>query len=244
MNIVRVKDYQDMSRHACQRIIATIKEQANPVLGLATGSTPEGMYQCLIEAFNKGEVSFRDVSTFNLDEYVGLAPSDPNSYNYFMQDKLFSHIDIDQSQVHLPNGNTGDNQQECKDYEASVHQANEIDLQVLGIGLNGHIGFNEPGTPFSSRTHVVELDASTREANARFFEKKEDVPTHAITMGIATIMDSKEILLLISGEKKAEAVKRLLENDEISEDFPASILRKHDNITVIIDEAAGSLLAD
>ncbi|MBM7540916.1 glucosamine-6-phosphate deaminase [Amphibacillus cookii] len=237
MNIIKVDDYQAMSQWACQHIIGKINQTNHPVLGLATGSTPEGMYQCLIDSYQAGFVSFKDVTTFNLDEYVGLAIDDPNSYHSFMQDKLFNHINIREEQTHLPNGNTKDHQQECKDYERLIQQAKSIDLQILGIGLNGHIGFNEPGTPFTSRTHVVELDPLTREANARFFNQKQDVPTHAITMGIETIMESKEIVLLVSGANKAEAVKRLV-TGELSESFPASILKQHDNLTIVVDQAA------
>ncbi|SEO17596.1 glucosamine-6-phosphate deaminase [Amphibacillus marinus] len=241
MNIITVTDYQAMSDWACQHLIKRINELEQPVLGLATGSTPEGMYSSLINAYQNKQISFENVISFNLDEYVGLPSDDHNSYNYFMHDKLFNHIDIKGKNAHLPNGIASSPDQECQDYEKLITQTNGIDLQILGIGLNGHIGFNEPGTPFSSRTHVVELDDLTREANARFFASKDDVPTHAITMGIATIMESKEIILLISGENKAEALKQLIESD-VTEDFPASILQKHPNLTIVADEAAAHSL--
>lgn len=237
MEFIKVNDYQAMSERACSIMIETINRIKNPVLGLATGSTPEGLYQKIIEKCNEGMVSFQDVTTFNLDEYVGLEREDVNSYYRYMKEKLFDHVDIKLERVHLPNGAATDLEGECQRYERQIQQAGKIDLQILGMGINGHIGFNEPGTPFSSRTHVVELAASTREANSRFFPTLDDVPTQALTMGIATIMESKEILLLVSGEQKAEAIARLAEGD-ISEDFPASILRNHPNVTVIVDEGA------
>ncbi len=237
MEFIKVNDYQAMSERACSIMIETINRIKNPVLGLATGSTPEGLYQKIIEKFNEGMVSFQDVTTFNLDEYVGLEREDVNSYYRYMKEKLFDHVDIKLERVHLPNGAATDLEGECQRYERQIQQAGKIDLQILGMGINGHIGFNEPGTPFSSRTHVVELAASTREANSRFFPTLDDVPTQALTMGIASIMESKEILLLVSGEQKAEAIARLAEGD-ISEDFPASILRNHPNVTVIVDEGA------
>ncbi|MCG3420585.1 glucosamine-6-phosphate deaminase [Oceanobacillus jordanicus] len=241
MQLKTVENYEEMSRLACSVIIQRIQQLDNPVLGLATGSTPEGLYKQMIEQYKQKNVSFESVRTFNLDEYVGLTKEDEQSYDFYMKDNLFQHIDIDQANTHLPNGVAADLEKECIDYEARIEQAGGIDVQVLGIGLNGHIGFNEPGTNFSSRTHIIDLAPSTRKANARFFEDLAEVPEKAITMGIETIMQSKEILLLVSGEKKAEAVSRMIEG-EISEEFPASILQKHPNVTVIGDKAALSLL--
>jgi glucosamine-6-phosphate deaminase len=237
LNIISTKDYQEMSRKACQLVAETINTTERPVLGLATGSTPEGLYQCLINKYKEDLLSFRHVTTFNLDEYVGLNGTDPNSYRYYMNDKLFQHIDINKENTYVPNGVAENLDEECATYEKIIQEHNAIDLQILGIGLNGHIGFNEPGTPFTSRTHIIELDETTRQANARFFKSIDEVPTQAITTGIETIMDSKKIILLISGAAKAETVARLVK-DEISEDFPASILRKHPNVTIIADEAA------
>ncbi|MGY0693518.1 glucosamine-6-phosphate deaminase [Virgibacillus sp. FSP13] len=237
MEIIRVNDYQKMSEKACALLMEVIKTKKNPVLGLATGSTPEGLYQQLIEQHSNGELSFKNTTTFNLDEYVGLAKNDPNSYYYYMHEKLFKHIDIPTDQANLPSGVGNDLEKGCQDYELKISQAGNVDIQVLGIGLNGHIGFNEPGTPFSSRTHIVDLDESTREANARFFNSIDDVPTRAITMGINSIMESKQIVLLVSGEKKKDAVARLV-NGEVSESFPASILQKHENVVLIADDAA------
>ncbi|MEN1967332.1 glucosamine-6-phosphate deaminase [Lentibacillus sp. N15] len=237
MEVWKVKDYQEMSEKACKLIIDKLKELDQPVLGLATGSTPEGLYQQLIAKHKDEKVSFRHATTFNLDEYVGLSQQDPNSYHYYMQEKLFKHIDIPADRAHVPNGRSDDLTESCNAYESLIKSAGNIDIQVLGIGLNGHIGFNEPGTSFSSRTHIVTLDDSTRQANARFFDSLADVPTKAITMGIGSIMESKQIILLISGEKKREAVAKLI-NGEVSEDFPASILQQHENVIVIADEEA------
>ena len=203
-------------------------------LGLATGSTPVRLY----EKMRGGNLDASDVTTVNLDEYVGLAASDSQSYNFYMNDELFK--DVKFKQTNLPNGIADDLQAECARYEAILVD-NPIDLQILGLGTNGHIGFNEPGTSFDSKTHVVELAEATIEANKRFFEKAEDVPTHAISMGIASIMEAKEIVLLAFGEAKAEAVKQMVKGP-ISEDCPASALQNHKNVTIIIDEAAASQL--
>ncbi|SHF89465.1 glucosamine-6-phosphate deaminase [Ornithinibacillus halophilus] len=243
MNIVKVANYESMSLKACEKLTSFLKTTDNPVLGLATGSTPEGLYRCLIEKQQQGEISFNNTTTFNLDEYVGLKGNDPNSYRYFMNDKLFDHIDIQLENTHIPNGETSDMNAECETFEKELKEKGPVDIQILGLGLNGHIGFNEPGTPFNSRTHVVELDESTRQANSRFFSSIDEVPKHAITMGIDTIMESKEIILLVSGENKAEAVKKLVQG-EVTEEFPASILQKHSNVTIIADEAALSQIKE
>ncbi|WP_077624753.1 glucosamine-6-phosphate deaminase [Sediminibacillus massiliensis] len=241
MEMIEVEDYQEMSRVASQFIIEKVQLLDNPVLGLATGSTPEGVYKQLIEKRKQGNVSFANTSTFNLDEYVGLDGDDPNSYRYYMNEKLFSHIDIPGENTRVPNGMKKDLEQECGQYEQLIKEKQGIDLQMLGIGLNGHIGFNEPGTSLQTRTHVVELAQSTRKANARFFDSLEEVPEQAITMGIETIMASREIILLVSGERKAEALDRLL-NGPVTEDFPASILQTHPNVKIIADRAARSLM--
>lgn len=235
-----VDDYDEMSRIAAEIVIEKIKQSARLTLGLATGSTPEGLYRYLVEDHKKNHTSYEHVTTFNLDEYAGLSRENENSYYYFMNHHLFNHIAIPRENIHIPDGNQADLEEECRRYERLIEESGGIDLQLLGIGHNGHIGFNEPGTSFQSKTHVVELDAMTREANSRFFSSIDEVPTHAVTMGISTIMKSKEILMLISGKGKAETAKRLLEG-EISEDFPASVLKQHPNITVILDREAYSL---
>ncbi|AXI10538.1 glucosamine-6-phosphate deaminase [Oceanobacillus sp. 143] len=241
MELIKVKDYDAMSEEACAFLVERINRIENPVLGLATGSTPEGLYKRIIEKYNQNEVSFKKVKSFNLDEYVGLEKEDPNSYYYFMKDKLFDHVDISLDNVRVPNGVAADLKQECEAHEAGIKAAGGIDVQLLGIGANGHIGFNEPGTPFTSKTQVVDLEQSTIEANARFFNSIEEVPTQAISMGIETIMNSNEILLLVSGENKADALAKLI-NGEVTEDVPASVLQNHANVTIIADEAALSVV--
>ncbi|MFD1067123.1 glucosamine-6-phosphate deaminase [Oceanobacillus locisalsi] len=242
MNIIQAKDYKEMGQIAAKKIMEQVNAKPESVLGLATGSTPEGLYEEIIQAHKDDNVSFKDVTTFNLDEYVGLDKDNHQSYYYYMHHLLFNHIDINGGQVNLPNGDALDLQEECNRYEKAIKQADGIDIQILGIGLNGHIGFNEPGTPFSMQTHIVDLDESTRQANARFFDSIDDVPLQAITMGIDTIMQSKQIILIVSGLQKAEALKQLV-NGPVTEDFPASILQKHANVTIIADQDALSKLS-
>ncbi|MBZ5752620.1 MULTISPECIES: glucosamine-6-phosphate deaminase [Metabacillus] len=237
MKMIEVKDYQEMSKRVAEYIIEKVRTSKKLNLGLATGGTPVGTYTNLIEDHKQNYTSYQDVTTFNLDEYVGLSGDDSNSYRYYMNDQLFDHIDIHKSNTYIPRGDASDMQKECLDYEKLLTEHGGIDLQILGIGSNGHIGFNEPGTSFDSNTHLVELAPSTREANARYFSSLEEVPTKAVTMGIATIMKSKEILLLISGENKSEALSQLL-HGEVNESFPASVLRNHPYVTIIADKAA------
>ncbi|MCP8969875.1 glucosamine-6-phosphate deaminase [Ectobacillus ponti] len=237
MKLIEVRSYEELSRVAADCIIDRVKSNPAIKLGLATGGTPVGTYRNLILDHEANGTAYRQATTFNLDEYVGLDPSNPGSYRYFMQERLFHWIDIPAGQTHVPSGVCSDPERECEAYEDLIRKAGGIDLQLLGIGGNGHIGFNEPGTSFHSLTHLVELDPSTREANARFFSSREEVPTHAITMGIRTIMDSREILLLVSGEGKRQALKQLL-NGPVTEEFPASILQRHPHVTVIADSAA------
>ncbi|MFC0475765.1 glucosamine-6-phosphate deaminase [Robertmurraya beringensis] len=236
MKLIEVKDNEEMSVEVCKLVKMKINTLATPVLGLATGSTPERLYELLVDEVQKESLSFKNVTTFNLDEYVGISGNDRNSYRYYMNSKFFDHIDIQIENTHVPNGLAKNISKECENYESRIEELKGIDLQILGIGRNGHIGFNEPGTPFSTQTHVVELEESTRKANSRFFQSLEEVPTRAITMGIDTIMKSKEIVLLVSGEKKAEALNALI-NGEVSEKFPASILQKHPHVTIFADEA-------
>lgn len=237
MKLIKAKDYEDLSKLAATYFIKKIQSSPAMTIGLATGSTPEGMYQHLVKDYKENRVSFRNITTFNLDEYVGLDGSNKNSYRFFMNHHLFNHIDIEISNVYIPCGTSKDPSAECATYEQLIKEHGGIDLQLLGIGGNDHIGFNEPGSSFQSRTRIVELTDKTRRDNARFFNNFEEVPTEAITMGIATIMESKEIVLLASGEGKREAMRMLLDGN-VSEDFPASLLHKHSNVTVIADEAA------
>lgn len=243
MKLIACKDYTEMSQKAANEILELVHREKRCTLGLATGSTPEGVYKVLVEDFNKGETSYKHVSSVNLDEYVGLAKDNPNSYHHYMKSNLFQHIDLPESQQLIPNGEAKDLEEECRGYEKTIAELGGVDLQLLGIGHNGHIGFNEPGTPFTSRTHVVDLAEKTRKANARFFSDVSEVPTQAITMGIETILESKKILLLISGKSKAEALSKLM-NGPIDESFPASILKNHPNVTIMADEEAMSLLEE
>ncbi|WP_436373591.1 glucosamine-6-phosphate deaminase [Cytobacillus sp. BC1816] len=242
MKIIRTADYNHMSQKAAQLMIEKIRQQPGMTLGLATGSTPKGVYAELIKDHQKNGTSYEKITTINLDEYIGLLPSDPNSYRHFMNSELFDHLDIRLEHTHLPNGAAEDMPQESERYEQLIKDLANIDLQLLGIGRNGHIGFNEPGTSFHSRTHIVDLAESTRKANARFFNSIEDVPAQAITMGIASILDSREILLLASGSAKAEAIRQLVYG-EPDEQFPASALKLHENVTIIADEEALSLVS-
>lgn len=242
MKIIRTADYEEMSMKAGELIFKKIRSNPRSTLGLATGSTPLGVYRYLIKDHHTNKTSYKEIQTFNLDEYIGINKDDPNSYHYFMQKNFFNHVDISFKNTHIPSGNASNGEQECNRYEELVKDKGGIDLQLLGIGQNGHIGFNEPGTSFSSRTHIIKLAQNTREANSRFFPSIDDVPTHAITMGIATIIESREILLLASGASKAEAVAALIKG-EITENFPASVLQLHENVTLIADEAALRLIA-
>lgn len=241
MKLRVVESYDEMSKLTAKEIVTRITTNHSFTLGLATGSTPEGVYKSLIEEHKRNGISFENVSTFNLDEYIGLDPTHKNSYHCFMQQKLFSYINIFKSNIHIPKGNTSNHQEECLRYESIIKASGGIALQILGIGKNGHIGFNEPGTDFSSRTHIVNLTESTRAANARFFSTPEEVPTQAITMGISSILDSKEIFLLVSGHQKAEALHKLLTTD-CDNMFPASSLKNHSNVTIIADSDAATLL--
>ena len=239
--IIKANNYEEMSRIAAEKVISKITEKPNAILGLATGSTPEGLYKLLIEDHQKHYTSYRYVKTVNLDEYVGLDKDDKNSYFTFMREKLFNHIDVDLNNTNIPDGTAANMEEEAARYEKYIDEIGGVDLQILGIGHNGHIGFNEPGTSFKSTTHLIKLAEKTREANARFFNSMDEVPTEAITMGIQSIMDSKEIILLVSGASKAEALKNLVYG-EITEDFPASVLRLHNKVTIIADQDALQLI--
>ena len=240
MNIIRAKDYQDMSRKAANIISAQIIMKPDCVLGLATGSTPVGTYRQLIEWYEKGDLDFSRVSTVNLDEYRGLTHIDPQSYYYFMQENLFDHVNIDKTATHVPDGTNPDAADACVKHEQIIKSLGGIDLQLLGLGNNGHIGFNEPGAAFEKETHLVDLAESTIRANARFFTSIDEVPKQAYTMGIRTIMQAKKILVVVSGESKADIVSRAFFGP-VTPEVPASILQMHPDVTVVCDEAALSL---
>ncbi|MGB8001627.1 MAG: glucosamine-6-phosphate deaminase [Anaerobacillus sp.] len=237
MRVIEANDYQHMSELASSYLVDKVRTNPEVVLGLATGGTPKGTYERLIEDSRQNGTSYKRVKTYNLDEYVGFSADHPNSYHAFMYKNLFRELDILDSNIHLPNGMALDLVQECKGYEERIEEAGGIDVQLLGMGSNGHIGFNEPGTSFETTTHIVELAQSTREANARFFNHIDEVPYEAITMGIASIMKSKEILLLVSGEAKNPAMRKLMKG-EVDESFPASVLNKHSHVTIIADKKA------
>lgn len=237
MKIYKAKDYKDMSRKAANIISAQVIMKPNCVLGLATGSTPIGTYAQLVEWYNKGDLDFSEVTTVNLDEYKGLPRTNDQSYYYFMHQHLFDRVNIDPERTNVPNGMEPDAEKECGRYEELIRSLGGVDLQLLGLGHNGHIGFNEPGEAFEKETHYVDLTESTIEANKRFFASADDVPKQAYTMGIKTIMQAKKILIVVNGENKADIVERAFFGP-VTPEVPASILQLHNDVTLVGDEAA------
>lgn len=238
MKVIKVKNYEEVSKEAFNVMKEVVTNKKDAVLGLATGSSPIGLYDNMIQDHKENGTSYAACQSFNLDEYVGIDRNHEQSYWTFMRENLFHGIDLPEANVHVPYGST---KEDCAAYEKAMEHV-AVDVQVLGIGGNGHIGFNEPGTPFSEETHIVELTKKTREDNARFFEDDMNkVPTHAITMGIATIMKAKKILLVASGANKADAVAAMV-NGAVDEACPASVLQKHNDVVVIVDEAAAAKL--
>ena len=235
---VIIDSAENIAAMAAQQYVDLLKRKPNAILGGATGSTPLGLYAELIRLNKAGEISFKDASSFNLDEYVGLDGTHDQSYRYFMDHNLFDHIDIDKARTRVPSGiDTSD----PAAYDKEIAAAGGVDLQLLGIGNNGHIGFNEPGTPFGSLTHIVELTESTREANKRFFASLDEVPTHAVTMGVKTVMQARSIILMAIGPAKAPIMKEMLQGP-ITEKVPASVLQLHPDVTVYMDFEAAKLL--
>lgn len=232
MNLIKANGYKDLSRKAANVISAQVILKPNSVLGLATGSSPIGTYEQLIEWYQKGDVDFSKVTSVNLDEYWGISPENPQSYRYFMNQHFFSHVNINPLNTNVPNGLANDPEEECIRYEKLIADLGGIDLQLLGIGHNGHIGFNEPDASFEKTTHVVELDETTRKANARFFQSLEEVPDRAITMGIRSIMQSKKILLIANGPDKQDIIQKALFGP-VTPELPASILQFHPDVTVV-----------
>ena len=235
---VIIDSAQNIAAMAAQQYVALLKRKPNAILGGATGSTPLGLYAELVRLNKAGEISFKDASSFNLDEYVGLDGTHDQSYRYFMDHNLFDHIDIDKSRTRVP---SGIDVSDPAAYDKEIEAAGGVDLQLLGIGNNGHIGFNEPGTPFGSLTHIVELTESTREANKRFFKSIDEVPTHAVTMGVKTVMQARSIILMAIGPAKAPIMKEMLQGP-VTENVPASVLQLHPDVTVYIDYEAAKLL--
>ena len=235
---VVIDSAENIAAMAAQQYVALLKRKPNAILGGATGSTPLGLYAELVRLNKAGEISFKDASSFNLDEYVGLDGTHDQSYRYFMDHNLFDHIDIDKSRTRVP---SGIDISDPAAYDKEIQAAGGVDLQLLGIGNNGHIGFNEPGTPFGSLTHIVELTESTREANKRFFASIDEVPTHAVTMGIKTVMQARSIILMAIGPAKAPIMKEMLQGP-VTEKVPASVLQLHPDVTVYMDYEAAKLL--
>ncbi len=237
MRVYKTKDYEGMSKKAAFLMAAQINAKPDSVLGLATGSTPVGVYRQLIQWYREDLLDFSRITTINLDEYRGLAAENDQSYRYFMNHNLFDHVNIRKECTYLPDGTEPDSKKACREYDAIIKGVGGIDLQILGLGRNGHIGFNEPGDYFEKTTHCVDLTESTIEANKRFFQKEEDVPRQAYTMGIQTIMGAGTILLLVSGEEKAEILRQVI-CGPVTPRVPASILQMHPRAVVIADEAA------
>ncbi len=236
-------DYQQLSAKAARIVASQVILKNNAVLGLATGSTPEGMYRQLAQMYREGMVDFSRVVTFNLDEYLGLSPEYPQSYHYYMRHHFFDHVNISQQNIHIPHGQAKNLNEMCLEYDGKIATAGGIDLQVLGIGANGHIGFNEPNPHLKMQTHIIDLKQDTIEANSRFFDTPEEVPRQAVTMGMGSIMKARRIMLLASGANKASAIKETL-SGRITTEVPASFLQLHREVIFILDREAAALLMD
>ena len=236
MKVIVCKNYEEVSEKSAEIVASVMKGNPNAVLGLATGSTPEGMYAKLVEMNQKGEIDFSGITTVNLDEYYPISPDNDQSYRYFMNKNLFDHVNIDKAKTNVPNGAAPDGNAEAERYEAYVRSLGGADIQVLGIGRNGHIAFNEPDTELVPVTHVTSLTEDTIDANARFFASAADVPTHALTMGMGTILSAKKIIILANGKNKHDAVMQMLRGT-VTTSCPASFLNLHDDVVLVCDEA-------
>lgn len=243
MQIIIASDYADMSRKAADVIAAQIKNKPSSILGLATGSTPIGLYAELVKDYEAGSISFSQIQSFNLDEYRGLEGAHDQSYRYFMNTNLFDHVDINKEKTHVPDGSNPDADAACKAYELGITQAGGVDLQLLGLGHNGHVGFNEPANYFPVDTHVVDLTESTIQANSRLFDSIDEVPRQAYTMGIGTIMKADQILVVANGNDKAQIVADAFTGPVVPQ-VPASVLQLHPRVTVIVDAEAGAIIKD
>lgn len=237
MKIIQCKDYDEISTAAANEVARVIREKRRPVLGLATGSTPVGMYEKLVRMYGKGELDFSGVTSVNLDEYYPISPDNVQSYRYYMNNKLFDRVNIDKNNTYIPNGNAADPYDECAKYDSVLDSLGKIDLQVLGIGRNGHIGFNEPDESLYLGTHVTRLSDSTVKANSRFFSEGEKIPDRALTMGIGSIFKADKIILLASGDSKKDAVKQVL-SGKLTTSCPATLLNLHPDVTLICDSDA------
>lgn len=241
MRIHILDSYEEMSIKAASIVASQIILKPDSVLGLATGSTPLGMYAQLVEMFRNKRVDFREVKTFNLDEYLGLEPDHPQSYNYYMNENFFRKVNVPRENINIPPGNPENIETACLSYDRAIKEAREIDIQVLGVGTNGHIGFNEPDFRLKTETHVVNLTRETIESNSRFFASVDDVPRRAISMGMGSIMRANRILLMASGENKAEVIRKTV-SGEITTEVPASLLQLHPEVILVLDKEAGSYL--
>ncbi len=241
MRVIIASDYEELSKRAAELVKNRLRAKPGLVLGLATGSTPLGLYREMCRMYREEKLSFAQVKTFNLDEYLFLAPDHPQSYHHFMFQNLFNHLDVPRENIHIPDGMARDPEDFCRWYEEEIEKAGGLDLQVLGMGSDGHIGFNEPGSSLTSRTRIKTLDQQTIEDNSRFFNNKKEVPRFAITMGVGTIMEAEEIILLAGGAKKAPIVARAIEGP-ITSQVTASVLQVHPRVVVILDEAAAASL--
>lgn len=237
LKIFIMEDYEAMSEKAASMVAAQMTLKNDSVLGLATGSTPEGMYRRLVQRYQQHQIDFHEIISFNLDEYYPILPENKESYAYYMEKNLFQFVNIARQNIHIPSGSHQNIDETCKAYDQAIAKAGNIDLQILGIGNNGHIGFNEPDIKFEAGTHLVELDEATILANSRFFESVEDVPKKAISMGIRNIMHSKKIVLMASGIAKAAVLKEMI-TGPVTPNLPASILQLHNDVTIILDEDA------
>ena len=241
MRLIVTKNYEELSKIAAEEFANVVMEKPTAVLGLATGGSPVGMYKELIAKCENKELDFSKCTSINLDEYIGLNPEHEQSYRNFMNTNLFNHINIDKANTFVPNGLAENLEEECKNYDKKIEELGGTDVQLLGIGNNGHIAFNEPGDELSAGTHIISLTESTIEANARFFDSIDEVPRKALTMGLGGIMKAKKIILIASGEGKAEAIKGLF-SGKITTENPATMLQMHRDVVVIVDEAAAKLI--
>jgi len=241
MRIIIEVNYQSMSKKAALLVASQVNLKPDSVLGLATGDTPLGMYRELIKMYQRGEIDFSEVITFNLDEYYRLPSDNPQSYHYYMEENFFKHVNLHPRNTHIPDGMAEDIEKECVDYEERIRRSGGIDLQVLGIGSNGHVGFNEPGEQLNVTTHLVDLSEETIKSNSRFFNSPEEVPKKAISVGMATILKASRIILLASGTSKAEAIKQTV-SGHVDTRVPSSLLQTHPEVTLIVDQEAASLL--
>lgn len=237
MRVIVCDSYEEMSKEAAKIVAGQVYVKPDSILGLATGSTPVGMYEELVKLYSAKQIDFKDVKTFNLDEYYPISKENDQSYHYFMHDNLFNGINVAPENIHILNGEAKDPEKECENYDKMIDEAGGIDLQILGIGRNGHIAFNEPDDALVASTHVTGLTDDTIDANARFFASKDDVPTKALTMGIASILKSKKIIILANGASKRDAVRKLLD-DEITTSIPATMLKVHKDVILICDKDA------